>query len=193
MDQSDSNAANPVRRSRRRWVQFSLRGFLVLLTVFAIWFGMFVNAAHRQRQARLHVEKLGGKSFYDFQIHHFSLTKAGYRVRYIRNARPATFDFLCRLLGDDYCSQIVFVNLKGLPITDADLVPIGSLHGLEYLDLTFTPITDDGLDSVENLSSLRNLLLSPCQHSKARVTALRESLPTCQITVRAFKEDLECP
>ena len=191
MDQSESTAANPVRRSRRRWLQFSLRGLLALLTVLAIWFGLFVNAAHRQHQARLHVEKLGGKALYDFQHVNLSLTKAGYRLHYSRNARPANFDLLCRLFGDDYCSQIVFISLKGLPITDADLVPIGSLRGLEYLDLAFTPITDDGLDSIENLSSLRNLMLSPYQHSKARVAALQESLPTCQITVRGFKEELQ--
>ena len=52
----------------RRWLQYSLRSFLVVLTAFAIWLGVAVNRAREQREAVKAIEALGGTVTYDFQV-----------------------------------------------------------------------------------------------------------------------------
>ena len=51
MDQSESTAANLVRRSRRRWLQFSLRGLIVMLTIGCVWPGWKVERARKRGRA----------------------------------------------------------------------------------------------------------------------------------------------
>ena len=51
MTQSESTAANPGRRSSRRWLQFSLRGFLVVMTIGCLWLGWKVEKARRRGRA----------------------------------------------------------------------------------------------------------------------------------------------
>ena len=55
-------------KPKRRWFQFSLRTFLVLMTVFAVWFGWAMNKAREQRKAVAWVEELGGAVWYDYQV-----------------------------------------------------------------------------------------------------------------------------
>ena len=64
MDQSESTAAYPVRRSRRRWFQFSLRGFLVVLTIGCLWLGWKVERAQSQREAVAKIESVGAIVYY---------------------------------------------------------------------------------------------------------------------------------
>ena len=56
--------------TRRRWLQFSLRGFLVVLTAFAGWLGVIVNRAREQREAVKAIEAMGGTIVYDWHGDH---------------------------------------------------------------------------------------------------------------------------
>ena len=68
MEQAPATAANRGLLSRmtfrRRWFQFSLRGLLVLLTVFAIGLGWKVERARKQYRAIEAIEKVGGAVLY---------------------------------------------------------------------------------------------------------------------------------
>lgn len=56
--------------TRRRWVQFSLRTFFVLLTALAAWLGIVVNRAREQRDAAKAIEALGGTLIYDWHLNY---------------------------------------------------------------------------------------------------------------------------
>ena len=72
----------------RRWFQYSLRSFLILLTVFAVWLGVVVNRAREQREAVKAIEALGGLVFYDWEL--------------VSSARP-------RMNGDDLFHNVELV------------------------------------------------------------------------------------
>ena len=64
MDRSESSAANLDRLSRRRWLQFSIRTLLVLVTLLCVALSLWIVPAERQRRAVEAIEKLGGIVFY---------------------------------------------------------------------------------------------------------------------------------
>lgn len=51
----------------RRWLQYSLRSFLILLTAIAVWLGVVVQRANEQREAVEAIQTLGGRVIYDWQ------------------------------------------------------------------------------------------------------------------------------
>ncbi len=77
--------------------------------------------------------------------------------------------------------EIDYVSLFGTQITDAGLVHLERLPGLEWLGLSNTQITDAGLVHLEGLTSLQSLGLIDTQITDAGVTKLKEALPSCQI------------
>lgn len=56
--------------SGRRRLQFSLRTFLIILTVLAVWLGNAVNRAREQREVVKAIEALGGTVQYNWQTHY---------------------------------------------------------------------------------------------------------------------------
>ena len=117
MERSESTSANPVRRSHR-WLQFSLRGLLALLTVFAIWLGVAVNRAREQREAVRAIEAKGGTVQYDWQV---SLKRTSmiegfehYQV-FRKYGSPSGPAWLRRRIGNDYFQNVVSVELYWEP------------------------------------------------------------------------------
>ena len=90
----------------RRWLQFSLRAFLVVVTVLCIWLAVEFNQARRQKAAVDALRAVGAAVYYDHQ-------------------RGATFDsfdaakelnvpeWLRRLAGDDFFQKVVRVDFAG--------------------------------------------------------------------------------
>ena len=60
-DQATPSDAVP-RKPRRRWLRFSLRTLLILVTLLSIGLGWFVHRGERRRGGR---EEVGGMVFYD--------------------------------------------------------------------------------------------------------------------------------
>ena len=52
----------------RRWFQYSLRSFLVVLTALAVWLGIVVNRAREQREALKAIQALQWSVAYDYHF-----------------------------------------------------------------------------------------------------------------------------
>ncbi len=105
--------------------------------------------------------------------------------------------------------DIVYLNLGGLPVTDANLdrikglttltrlhlektkitdkglADLKSLVNLEYLNLYGTAITDAGLPNLEGMKHLKHLYLWQTKVTDAGVAKLKKALPKVEI-VRGF-------
>ena len=100
-------------KSPRRWFQYSLRSFLVLLTALAVWLGIVVNRAREQREAVKAIEALGGIVHYDWQ------KDPGYRGSYAQTLQPITWggngiprNWVDQIAGDDLLHDVDGVVLR---------------------------------------------------------------------------------
>lgn len=85
-------------KSTRRWFQYSLRSFLILVTALAIWLGVVVNRAREQREAVKAIEALGGFAQYDWQYIEPSTDE------------PPGPAWLRRIVGDDAFQRVKYVH-----------------------------------------------------------------------------------
>lgn len=104
----------------RRWLQYSLRSFLVLLTALAVWLGVVVNRAREQREAVKAIEAAGGTVTYDFQITGVPFDGTPDLPHVVERffdpyAEPPGPLWLRRLIGDDFFQEPVAVNFLAYP------------------------------------------------------------------------------
>ncbi|HEV7222461.1 MAG TPA: leucine-rich repeat domain-containing protein [Pirellulales bacterium] len=153
-------------KPKHRWMQFSLRTVLVLVTLLCIALGLWVVPAERQRRAVAAIQELDG------------------RVSYVE-ADPASemfpLTFLRRWLPPDYFNEIKYIALYRSKDTDAGLAHLQGLTSLQRLYLDNTQVTDAGLTHLHGLTSLQGLYLDNTQVTDAGLAALRKALPHCQI------------
>lgn len=83
---------------RRRWLQFSFRGFLIALTIGCLWLGWQVERAREQREAVKAIEALGGLVWFDWQI----VILQPKHIRIDPRATPPGPVWLRRIIGDDF-------------------------------------------------------------------------------------------
>jgi hypothetical protein len=89
-------------RPNRRWFQYSLRSFLVVLTAAAVWLGVVVNRAREQREAVKAIEAAGGEAFFDWE----------YPDKPIRDA------WLRRIVGNQFSEEVEAVFFRpDLPVS----------------------------------------------------------------------------
>ncbi len=175
---------NDPKTRHRRYRQFSLRTFLVVLTLVCVWFGCLVNRSNRQRKAVAWVLEMRGSVQYDYEV-----DDAG---RYLPDAKPTSPEWL-RGLYD----QVVGVALRDTQVHDLtplanlnslqllflnntqvhDLTPRGNLKNLQELYLADAQVSD--LTPLANLKNLEELNLSNTQVSEEQITKLQQALPNC--------------
>jgi hypothetical protein len=122
----------------RRWLRFSLRSLLVLVTVLCVWLGVKVNQARRQKEAVAALQELGA-----------TVTYAQHRVGPNAFNHDRELDvpgWLRELAGDDFFQSVISLNV-GQPMSDAELVHLSALPEIEYMDLERAGrgVTDAGL------------------------------------------------
>ena len=132
--------------SRRRWLQFSLRGFLVVLTIGCLWLGWKVEKARRRGRAIDAVMAAGGRAFYrnstaiQTRDNHFWLDLVGDRLA-IFLRRPLTLNkTLGSHLSDIYGIDRLHVDVN----SDSDLRYLKGLQHPKsvtcfYFDQSVTP------------------------------------------------------
>ena len=160
-------------KPRRRWLQYSLRTFFVLLTVLCVWLGWTVHLANEQRKAVEWVREKGGSVEYDYEHNPnpFSVVKG----------KPPVPKWLVQLLGVDYFGNVTGVDI-GVPVEDSpvrDLTPLAGLQSLQELNLYSTQVND--LTPLANLTSLETLYVINTPVSEEQVEQLRKALPNCKI------------
>jgi hypothetical protein len=166
-----------------RRLQFSLRALLITVTGLAIWLGVEVNNARRQREIVSAVREAGGEVQYDWQLDagHFDWM-TGFKETGATHA-PGP-EWLRRIAGDEFFQTVVAVCIVENPaiteerlpaidelpalsmlilydtqIDDRSLKRISKLHKLTYLGISRTNVTDAGMNHLARLHRLKLLFL----------------------------------
>jgi hypothetical protein len=133
---------------RRRWLQFSLRGFLLAMTAFAIWLGLVAEKAMRQKETVALFEEWGAKVDYAYRWQGPDEPP--------KKASPPGWSWLRKALGPHFFDEVVSLDLVGgsRPFTSADLAALRSK------DATAPPasllvLTDRDLIALSHLPDLR--------------------------------------
>ena len=170
-------------KPRRRWLQFSLRTFLVALTIFSGWLGFQVNRAHRQRRAVAALEEMGWLAAYENIDNDWMVEDDG-------SGEPLSWYH--RWLGRDYFLDVVevrpsfvasfngdYMNLaERFPERDSTwelptvLAQVAHLPYVTTLHLDALPVTDDNLACLEKIANLRDLGLSQTEITNAGLLEL---------------------
>jgi len=127
-------------RSRRRWLRFSLRTMLVLVTVLGIWLGVRVNQARRQKEAVAALTARGTGFDYAHQ------RDDAYPHLIDPGRELAVPKWLEELAGYDFFRTVISVQCYG-PVSDDDLAHLAGLPYIERLYVTGSGsnTTDAGL------------------------------------------------
>ena len=170
MERSESTAANPVRRSRRRWLQFSLRGFLVVLTAFAVWLGVIVKRARVQREAVKAIEAKGGFVQYDWQVDLKRMSRIEgfehYKV-FRKYGSPGGPAWLRQRIGNDYFQNVVTVEFYWDPLKDRS-----------FNESTLPAL----VPHLQNLGALKLLTVRDDVGASGTMrTELMNALPNCEV------------
>jgi hypothetical protein len=198
-------------RTRRRWLQFSLRTLLIVVFLWALLFGWLGLRLHRARRQRIAIEALEARSawtLYDYQYvaeERPSFTYQYPHYGYAKHGDPPVSEWLCDLFGVDFFASVVFVNkgwgnvghgdlmhLDSFPnleelqlyrtdVTDEDLAHLASLRRLRLLDVSSDDISDEGLTHLASLVSLEEVYLGGTKLTDAGIARLRDALPNARI------------
>ena len=162
-------------KSKRRWLQFSLRTLLAAVLVVAVLMAVWRVHAQKQLYVLALVQRLGGDVTYSYQRKGLS--------------SPPGPEWLRKLMGDEYFLTVDGVAIGSQYLTDDDLTVFQDLTRLRVLRLSNGQLTDRGLEKLTNLSNLTDLDLNFTLISDAgmphlsRLTNLKElSLKSTNVT-----------
>ncbi len=153
-------------KPKRRWLQFSLRTLMIVVTVFCILLGTVVKRARDQRQAVEAIREAGGLIVYDYE----------------RDQRgPPGPEWLRRLAGIDLFAKVVSVSADhpsiggSATMTDKEMVHLTLFPDLQSLDLQGqNNVTDVGVGHLRGLKQLETLWLSNTNISDDGVAYLQK-------------------
>ncbi len=93
-------------KRKRRWFRFSLKAFLVVLTVFCVWLGLLVYRVNKQKEVVRWVKEQGGKVDYEIRWDQDN--------RFIDHAKPPGPEWLRELIGVYYFADVVNVDFTAV-------------------------------------------------------------------------------
>lgn len=147
----------------RRWLQSSLRSFLILLTALAVWLGVVVQRAREQRETVKAIEALGGRVTYDWKLSGFE----GCSVGLPRGPLPEPHGprWLRQLVGDEYFQEVRLVKFPGEP----------------------NQTQSDAFDAIPFIQRLPGRKTVCCfEMSKDNKSKLKAALPNCRVMFLRF-------
>lgn len=147
-------AKNALKPSRR-WLQFSLRGYLIFIAVLCLCLSPHAERAMRQRRLLAAMHKVGGWP-------HFNCVVAAGGILSATPERPCGPISCRRILGDEFFRTVTMASFSGgLSTIEFDLVADDMLdvRGLLLGNCCFT---DEGWRRLAGLSRLESLDLRYC-------------------------------
>src|SRR5262245_13991502 len=114
----------------KKWLRFSLRTMLLLITALCIWLGFQVNAARRQREAVTAILRNGGTVKYDFQLVIDPKIPWNSSYKSLKDASPSGPAWIRRLIGDEYFQDVVEVIFQDKAIPETDFAQLAKLPRL---------------------------------------------------------------
>jgi hypothetical protein len=136
----------------RKLFRFSLRAFLVVLTIFCVWLGKISLEAHRQKETFKWIKAHGG--FVSYQPY-----ETGSSTRSKKST--AVIQWFHNKLGVDYFETVYQVFLVDAELSD--ISPLANLKHLQRLDLDINYVSD--ITSLASLADLEYLSLDDNQVS----------------------------
>lgn len=169
---AEPSAAKP----RRRWKQFGLSTLLILTTASAVVMALYNVPVHRLRQQRQAVEKIEAMSG--------ATMHARRRISYIIPSDSRLQQLARKIYGDDFYKYgrlaHVHIGNRQMPVSDADLRPLGTLDKLTGLDnfaglgLDFADISPAGIEHLKGLDGLMRLSLEHSTLADGTLTSLQQ-------------------
>ncbi len=143
-----------VAAKRTRWLRFSLRLLLLVVTALCVWLTVVSNRARSQKRAVDRVQQLGGRVAFDYQF--------DANMNWRNDPRLPAPVWLIDLIGEDYVRSVAIVNFdEGSDPTNDDLIAVAGFSDLKQLTLANRKrISDDGLRYISGLSKLEVLALN---------------------------------
>lgn len=149
-----------VPRRRRRWLQFSLRAWLVATIALAAGVGWWMQSALRQRDAVKTLRDLGFEVFYDYQYDSRWASGSGPNGSGAVLRAESPWAWLGPLYDEDLLHTVYEVSLaSGTTCRDTDLAHLVALPKIKRLSLGSDVGTEHGMSHVGQLRRLEELLL----------------------------------
>ncbi len=152
------------RLRKRRWLQYSVRAVLVLVTVVSLSLGWLVHRARQQAAAVEAVLRSGGDVQYEWYF------DAGARSRKPESQIRA---FLGAVFGDDFVRRVTYIALGEGELHDADLERLDGLRHLEGITADNSRITDDALGFLARHAAIEVVSLRRTRVGDETLAALR--------------------
>jgi hypothetical protein len=130
----------------RAWrFRFSLKTLLLVVGLFCVALTAVLGTrpleAHKQRQTVAAIRGVGGTVLYDYE---YDFTpENGRPPGWQRSETPP--HILLLLFGQDALANVVYVQLQGPRVSDADLVHLNSLPHLQHVHLAGTQVSDEAI------------------------------------------------
>jgi hypothetical protein len=155
----------PVSHRVRKLMRFSMRTLVVLVLVIGGGMGWLVRCAKVQRAAVSAITGIGGSVMYNWEWN---------KGRSYPGGPPSVPKWLSDRIGIDYFGHITSVWLFAISKeTDAALVPVTRFAQLQWLSVTGSKVSDDGLAQLEGMTSLSRLDLDYTQITDAGLPHLK--------------------
>jgi hypothetical protein len=165
---------------KRRWLQFSLRTLLALVTAFGVWLGLHLQKAKRQAAAIAAIKASGGWCYYDFQVVNLDAGK------FDMQAASWAPQWLRAQWGNDFLHDVEVVNMsfdeqpgrrQDNSKLDTDYLPfLEGLPNLRALYLHKTQVNDRGMRHIAGLRRLETLMMWDAYNVSDAGTACLASL-----------------
>ncbi len=164
-----TTAAKP----RRRWLRFSLRTMLLVITLLCVWLGPKIIVARRQHEAVEAILKTGGEVEFDYQMVPSGIEPDEFGYKSGADVLPPGPAWLRKIIGDEFFCDVVRVTLKGRIIHESDFAQLAKLPRLREVWLVGNtqielndagiqrPLEDADLHVLQDLSQLRVLGIYP--------------------------------
>ena len=195
-------------KPKRRLLQYSLRTFLLLVTVFSVWLAIQVNKAQKQRAAVAAIREAGGTVMYEWMaVAQTSRYDSGqplldweasdqwepYRPRsklgsligeeYFQEVNAVNFDGHQCLHALQFIPEIQQLILNNVVLTSADLRQLTELPNLHVLSLSNLEIPEQNIEVFKTMTELKGLFFVDTNVTEAAVDELRAALPGCDVSV----------